>query len=1139
MTTEFPRGSTPVVKDPRICRLMGLWKPVFDKLAPKSVCPFIIRDPLEVADSLVARDSMERDQGLLLWARYYLDAEYQTRGLPRAFIAYDELLRDPRRVLGSLQALLDLQLEEGQAADLSQFVTADLRHNRRSEGESLRALERMPLLADAHRVLGRWARGDQQAADEQILDQARAELDRSGAILDDVLERARMEAKRRLILKSASDATSADLDRARRALEDVSGVKLALKNVSEEVRQRLAKLIQERDEARVTLAGIRQERDAASIRIGELKVARDDARSRAAELKEARDEARARVGELKQARDEAQQARDDARLSAKEARSERDKARQRIGEMKDAVAAAVAAHRAERRAREVRDEQIRAQTAEKSALKQQLKTVTGKYRSTQQILAREREQLKQLKRRIAQLDHELEGYRQSLLWRAYVRLARAGRQARGALLAPFGGSKRRRRSRALQLLRSSSYFDAAWYLDRYPDVAAGEVDPATHYLESGWREGRDPGPTFSTSAYLKSNADVAALGINPLLHYIEYGRSEGRGEPQKAKLKAIPQAKFAPFSDPAPVHAGSTGEPAGEWVRASALTLAGNADVSVNGFALAKTTCAADRGGIAAALDAFEQFSSGQSCDAAAIFAPSPPTSMIDGWHAGEGMLRTRWQPGSAGGLVVRAVQASPEGLRLIGEGLAATATDIVEIRPHNALFPIFFVFARPDGDLAGWDMLPFPSLLRGGAHELEAVLAAQRSGDSVATLGRRCAEALLGQAEQGPLVGTVQVDLADANGTEQLFRADIQQWLVEVIGVAIEPIAGERPATSQWLAAAARLSASRKRADGGATLGLRADMLPSIASLTAAGQGSDGPGAALPFVATTASLNGGIWFGVPGDMMDAAVAAFPSIDRAVPDDARIDVAAVRQSNLHQLNDAQLLAPVSPPLLRPSGSDQAISWIVAPEAWDEQCLLESLEALALQQGGPASLVLVGSSPPEVDRLAGRLFPERVTRCVAAEDAAQAITTPLAGYMGPNVLLHDSCTAALMAGLLDSGASSASVPLLRIGKPGNPDAVALADAGHVPARSGPATGSLPLELLWRAHWPVAAPPRDLWLAPTDIIKAWSSGEPALPPSTHICSAVVTASYNGDRRDSPPLIAPPVADENAMQHEVVVA
>jgi hypothetical protein len=65
-------------------------------------------------------------------------------------------------------------------------------------------------------------------------------------------------------------------------------------------------------------------------------------------------------------------------------------------------------------------------------------------------------------------------------------------------------------------------------LERYPDVADSGLDPAHHYLEHGWREGRNPGPAFSTRKYLKTYKDVAERGVNPLLHFIEFGQWEGR-----------------------------------------------------------------------------------------------------------------------------------------------------------------------------------------------------------------------------------------------------------------------------------------------------------------------------------------------------------------------------------------------------------------------------------------------------------------------------------------------------------------------------------------------------------------------------------------------------------------------------------
>ena len=56
------------------------------------------------------------------------------------------------------------------------------------------------------------------------------------------------------------------------------------------------------------------------------------------------------------------------------------------------------------------------------------------------------------------------------------------------------------------------------------------IDPLTHFLQNGWREGRDPNAYFSVRGYLDANVDVAEAGINPFFHFLAAGRSEGRPE---------------------------------------------------------------------------------------------------------------------------------------------------------------------------------------------------------------------------------------------------------------------------------------------------------------------------------------------------------------------------------------------------------------------------------------------------------------------------------------------------------------------------------------------------------------------------------------------------------------------------------
>ncbi|WP_048707778.1 tandem-95 repeat protein [Microvirga massiliensis] len=79
----------------------------------------------------------------------------------------------------------------------------------------------------------------------------------------------------------------------------------------------------------------------------------------------------------------------------------------------------------------------------------------------------------------------------------------------------------------------NALFDEAWYLAHNSDVAAavqtGWLSSGyEHFQRFGWSEGRDPSAWMDVSAYLNANADVAAAQVNPLTHYLTYGVREGR-----------------------------------------------------------------------------------------------------------------------------------------------------------------------------------------------------------------------------------------------------------------------------------------------------------------------------------------------------------------------------------------------------------------------------------------------------------------------------------------------------------------------------------------------------------------------------------------------------------------------------------
>ena len=125
-----------VVKDPRMCRLVPLWRDVLARLEVTPLAVIPVRNPLEVAASLAERDGFPVAKSLLLWLRHFLEAEVATRGVRRSFVSYDALLQDWRRVVRKIGRDLALAWPsplEGVAPQVESFLDLRRRHHVLSE----------------------------------------------------------------------------------------------------------------------------------------------------------------------------------------------------------------------------------------------------------------------------------------------------------------------------------------------------------------------------------------------------------------------------------------------------------------------------------------------------------------------------------------------------------------------------------------------------------------------------------------------------------------------------------------------------------------------------------------------------------------------------------------------------------------------------------------------------------------------------------------------------------------------------------------------------------------------------------------------------------------------------------------------
>jgi len=135
---EFSSSSLWGIKDPRMCRLLPLWKPIFKRFNCQPLFVIVIRNPKEVAESLKMRDGLSIPLSYFLWMRYMMQAELDTRGEKRVFINYENLLADWKTVMSHISINLQLAWPKKYLdveSEVNDFLKSELRHHVASEGD--------------------------------------------------------------------------------------------------------------------------------------------------------------------------------------------------------------------------------------------------------------------------------------------------------------------------------------------------------------------------------------------------------------------------------------------------------------------------------------------------------------------------------------------------------------------------------------------------------------------------------------------------------------------------------------------------------------------------------------------------------------------------------------------------------------------------------------------------------------------------------------------------------------------------------------------------------------------------------------------------------------------------------------------
>jgi len=128
------------IKDPRMCRLLPLWKPLLAELGITPVWVLMGRHPAQTIGSLEKRDGFSRQKSELLWLQHALEAEYHSREGARAVVTFDEFLNDWRGTLSRLEQVIGSAWPtplEAMAEKIAQYVDPGKRHHRSFDSEAL------------------------------------------------------------------------------------------------------------------------------------------------------------------------------------------------------------------------------------------------------------------------------------------------------------------------------------------------------------------------------------------------------------------------------------------------------------------------------------------------------------------------------------------------------------------------------------------------------------------------------------------------------------------------------------------------------------------------------------------------------------------------------------------------------------------------------------------------------------------------------------------------------------------------------------------------------------------------------------------------------------------------------------------
>jgi hypothetical protein len=492
---EFDGSELIVLKDPRISVLTTFWARALGEAGYKTHYVVMVRNPLEVAESLRIRNGFPREKSFLLWSSYMIAIDRDTRCAPRTFVSYDQLMNDWRSIGRRIETDARLPFPRQTAAaaiEIDRFLDPRMRHHTATPQDLFARADVPEQVKSLYRIFSQACEGED--VDLATVHGAEVEIEKLdllvGPLLADlkgstrtlsskVAELSEAQAGAREQLQSLGEELTAE-----RALRQTEAA--AASQSSADYEARLSEIMEridaaevERDGLAVDLAAKARTAEDLAMRLAHV----EDNRTRLAEEVDAKSRATAELAEhITELR---------GRLTSHEEELETTRGLFATAKAEIAAKEGILAQRNEELANLT--ELLKKSAAEVDVVNQRIAEIrenaAAAARASESKLNEGFEEIATLTKLLKQQQERGQRTEGEVDWLLAINKLLAQRPWWWSLFPSSWG-----RRRTLKDLRAIGLFDGESYLERYPDVAVARRDPLAHYLQHGYHEGRSRRP---------------------------------------------------------------------------------------------------------------------------------------------------------------------------------------------------------------------------------------------------------------------------------------------------------------------------------------------------------------------------------------------------------------------------------------------------------------------------------------------------------------------------------------------------------------------------------------------------------------------------------------------------------------------